>query len=133
MELLPENLLPGRGENLTLGDCEPKSLTRCGLRVVHRVSSSLLGLIVRSSRALSGRLKFTVRLHKSNQDFSFFCCGLRGSGSGWTIRGFGLRGQGLGFRVDRPCAGFRHGGAAIDGQALRRVREVNQPAPGLRV
>ena len=38
------------------------------LEVVHRVSSSLLGPVDPSFRALSGRLKFTVRRHKFNQD-----------------------------------------------------------------
>jgi len=36
--------------------------------VVHRVSSSLLGPVVPSFRALSRRLKFTVRRHKVNED-----------------------------------------------------------------
>jgi len=36
--------------------------------VVHRVSSSLLGPVVPSVRALSGRLKFTVRRHQFNKD-----------------------------------------------------------------
>ena len=35
---------------------------------VHRVSSSLLGPVDPSCRALSGRLKFTVRRHKLNKD-----------------------------------------------------------------
>ena len=43
-----------------------------GLRVSglvsHRVSSSLSGPVVLSLRALSGRLKFTVRCQKFNQD-----------------------------------------------------------------
>jgi len=39
-----------------------------GLWIVHRVSSSLLGPVVPSFRALSGRLKFTVRRHKFNTD-----------------------------------------------------------------
>ena len=38
------------------------------LQVVHRVSSSLLGPVDLSFRALSGRLKFTVRRHKFNED-----------------------------------------------------------------
>ena len=38
------------------------------LQVVHRVSSSLLGPVVRSFRALTGRLKLTVRRHKFNRD-----------------------------------------------------------------
>jgi len=38
------------------------------LWIVHRVSSSLLGPVVPSFRALSGRLKFTVRRHKFNKD-----------------------------------------------------------------
>ena len=37
-------------------------------RVVHRVSSSLLGPAVPSFRALSGHLKFTVRRHTFNKD-----------------------------------------------------------------
>ena len=36
--------------------------------VVHRVSSSLLGPVAPSFRALSGRLTFTVRRHKFNKD-----------------------------------------------------------------
>jgi len=36
--------------------------------IVHRVSSSLLGPLDPSFRALSGRLKFTVRRHKFNND-----------------------------------------------------------------
>ena len=36
--------------------------------VVHRVSSSLLGPVDISFRALSGRLDFTVRRHKFNTD-----------------------------------------------------------------
>ena len=40
--------------------------------MVHRVSSSLLGPVVPSFRALSGRLKFTVRRHKFNKDSPFF-------------------------------------------------------------
>jgi len=39
---------------------------RC--RVVQHESSSLLGPVVPSFRALSGRLKFTVRRHKFNKD-----------------------------------------------------------------
>ena len=35
---------------------------------VHRVSSSCLGLVDPSFRALSGRLKFRVRRHKFNTD-----------------------------------------------------------------
>ena len=35
---------------------------------VHRVSSSLLGHVDPSFRALSGRLKFTARRHKFNKD-----------------------------------------------------------------
>ena len=38
------------------------------LQIVHRVSSSLLGPVVPSFRALHGRLKFTVRRHKFNKD-----------------------------------------------------------------
>ena len=38
------------------------------LQVVHRVSSSLVGPVVPSFRALSGRLKCTVRRHKFNED-----------------------------------------------------------------
>ena len=37
-------------------------------KVVHRVSSSLLGPVDPSLRALYGRLKFTVRRHKFNKD-----------------------------------------------------------------
>ena len=37
--------------------------------ILHRVSSSLLGPAVPSFRALSGRLKFTVRRHKFNKDY----------------------------------------------------------------
>ena len=36
--------------------------------VVHRVSSSLLGPVLPSLQALSGRLKFTVQRHKSKKD-----------------------------------------------------------------
>ena len=36
--------------------------------IVHRVSSSLLGPVVPSFRALSGCLRFTVRRHKFNKD-----------------------------------------------------------------
>ena len=36
--------------------------------VVHRESSSLLGPLDPSFRALSGRLKFAVRRHKFNKD-----------------------------------------------------------------
>jgi len=36
--------------------------------IVHRVSSSLLGPVVPPFRALSGRLKGTVRRHKFNKD-----------------------------------------------------------------
>ena len=35
-------------------------------KLVHRVSSSILGPVVPSFGALSGRLKFTVRSHKFN-------------------------------------------------------------------
>ena len=38
------------------------------LYVVHRASSSLLGPVVSSFRALSGRLKITVRRHTFNKD-----------------------------------------------------------------
>ena len=38
--------------------------------VVHRVSSSLLGLVDPLLRALSGSLKFTVRRYKFNKDSS---------------------------------------------------------------
>jgi len=37
--------------------------------LLYRVSSSLVGPVVSSIRALSGRLKFTVRRHKFNKDF----------------------------------------------------------------
>ena len=37
-------------------------------QVVHRVSSSVLGPAVPSFRALSGRLTFTFRRHKSDTD-----------------------------------------------------------------
>ena len=40
----------------------------CTSRDVHRVSSSPLGPVVPSFRALAGRLKFTVRRHKFNTD-----------------------------------------------------------------
>ena len=39
---------------------------------VHRVSSSLLGPVDPSFRALSGRLKFTVRRHKFNKYYPPF-------------------------------------------------------------
>ena len=39
-----------------------------GTSVVHRVSPSLVGPVDPSFRALSGRLKFTVRRHKFNKD-----------------------------------------------------------------
>ena len=48
------------------------------LLVVHRVSSSLLGPVDFSFRALSGRLKFTVRRHKLNKDSLFRVEGLQG-------------------------------------------------------
>jgi len=38
---------------------------------VHRVSSSLLGPVDPSFQALSGRLKFTVRRHKFNEDYLY--------------------------------------------------------------
>ena len=38
----------------------------CRLQVVHRLASSLLGPVDPSFRALSGRLKITIRLHKFN-------------------------------------------------------------------
>jgi len=38
------------------------------IKVAHRVSSSLLGPVVPSLRALSGRFDFTVRRHKFNKD-----------------------------------------------------------------
>ena len=38
------------------------------LQVLHRVSSGLLGPVNSSFRALPGRLKFTVRRHRFNQD-----------------------------------------------------------------
>jgi len=41
-------------------------------KVVHRVSSSLLGPVDPSFRALSGRLKFMVRRHKFNKYSLFF-------------------------------------------------------------
>ena len=41
------------------------------LQVVQRVSSSLSGHVVPPVRALSGRLKFTVRLHEFNKDSLF--------------------------------------------------------------
>ena len=43
------------------------------IQVVHRVSSSLVGPVISSFRALSGRLKFPVRRHKFIQD-SLPCC-----------------------------------------------------------
>jgi len=39
------------------------------LQVLHRVSSSLLGPVDTSFRALSGGLKFTVRRPKFNKDY----------------------------------------------------------------
>ena len=48
----------------TSGACE-----RCGVHyILHRVTSSLLGPVDPSFGALSGRLKFTVRRHKFNED-----------------------------------------------------------------
>ena len=52
----------------------PSNRLRCALcvrKVVHRVSSSLLGPVDPSFRALSGRLKFIVRRHKFNKDSLF--------------------------------------------------------------
>ena len=46
-------------------------------KVVHRVSSSLLGPVLTSFRVLSGRRKFTVRRHKFNKDSLFLLlCGV---------------------------------------------------------
>jgi len=42
--------------------------TSCSFGNSFPVSSSLLGPVLPSFRALSGRLKFTVRRHKSNKD-----------------------------------------------------------------
>ena len=36
---------------------------------MHRLSSSLLGPVFPSFRALSGRIKSTARLYKSNKDY----------------------------------------------------------------
>ena len=48
---------------------EPASVTRRSLAwVVHLVSSSLLGPVVLSSRALSGRLDFAIRRYKFDED-----------------------------------------------------------------
>ena len=49
-------------------ECREALLVIRRLEVVHRVSSRLLGPVVPSFRALSGRLKFTVRRHKFNKD-----------------------------------------------------------------
>ena len=46
------------------------------LHVVHRVSSSIFGQVDPSFRALSRRLKFTIRRHAFNKDSLF----LRGGG-----------------------------------------------------
>ena len=46
---------------------------RGGSLLLHRVSSRLLGPVDPSLRALSGRLKFTVRRHKFNNDSLFIC------------------------------------------------------------
>ena len=59
-------LLPPRGEAARVPPPHP-TLSIRRLQVVHRVSSSLLGPVVPSFRALSGRLKFTVRRHKFNK------------------------------------------------------------------
>ena len=39
------------------------------LQILHRLSSSLLGPVDPSFRALSGRLQIAVRRHKFNQDY----------------------------------------------------------------
>ena len=61
------------------------------LKLLYRVSSDLLGPINPSFRAISGRLKFTVRRHKFNQD----SLSLEGGGAVHT-RGFSVSGEGGG-------------------------------------
>ena len=58
--------LPDQGESLAQVD-----RTNSEGPLQRRVSSSLLGPVVRSFRALSERLKFTVRRHEFNQDCLF--------------------------------------------------------------
>ena len=56
------------GHSLQLSDTQSLAPSVQGLSVVHRESLSLLGPVVPLLRALSGRLKFTVRRHKFNKD-----------------------------------------------------------------
>ena len=81
--------------------------------VVHRIWSSLSGPVDPSFRALSGRLKFTIRRHKFNKD-SLCCVRMvcpcarnmpQVSGVGSRILSVGFRVWALGFRV--PGTVFR--------------------------
>ena len=69
------------------------------VEVVHRVWSSLLGAVDPSFRALSGRLKFTVRRHKFNKD-SLVQGGFLGVG-----RDHGVDGDSERVGVDGQCVG----------------------------
>ena len=61
----PCNVCPGP----EIRNPEPETRSPKPETLVHRVSSSLLGPVDPSCRALSGRLKFTVRRHKLNKDY----------------------------------------------------------------
>ena len=57
-------------ERVAFSNLEGIYIAKCGIRrleIVHRVSSRLLGPVHPSIRALSGRLKYTVRRYKIDE------------------------------------------------------------------
>ena len=61
--------------------------TKTGVLQIHCVSSRLLGPVVPAFRALSGRLKFTVRRHKFNKRFSLLVQVYRMAGPDGSVSG----------------------------------------------
>ena len=92
--------------------------------MVYRVSSSLLGLVVPSVRALSGRLKFSVRRHKFKKDnlvhdawclVSDRATAERVQGAGCRVHGSWFRVSGAGFRVQGSCIRVQGSGLRVEG------------------
>jgi len=62
---------PGEGGRLAVLVCDSPKLDALHAHILHLRPSSLLGPVVPSFRALSGRLKFTVCRHMVNKDSLF--------------------------------------------------------------
>jgi len=103
-------MVPSRAQPHAASEAAP-----AGMRLLSG-RGGLLGPVVPSFRALSGRLKFTVRRHKFNKDsLPLVGFGLRVSGSASGVLGLGCRGYHAGVVVLLPVALDAH---------LRAVRQV---------